>query len=724
MPRDVVRTLVAGSGLLSLVLFAGISLGQEAPNANPPADANKGPKGRMITIRGSIDSGLKNRVINATRTAVREGAEIIVFDIQAGKSDFGASLDLANAISELGGKVRRTVAFVSKPVTGHGALVALACDEIVMAPDAKLGDVFGDLPVDARPIEEKAYADFGRLKGHGTWIPLGMVNKDIRLVEVKTPQGKRFMPSDKLDEFKKGVQVLDSTVIKEAGQRLLLDADQARSYGLARGTAGSRKEVATMYGLPESTAAEDILYVEAVRPILVKLEGAFTGRLHQYLLRRLKQASSEGSDLLFVQIDSTSGEVAAADGIAHALKSWPGRTVAWVPKQAIGVATYTIFGCDELIIAPDAEIGGFEISKASKEEYQALADSAVDMSKGGKYPEAFVRGFVDPNVSVFEVRNKANPNLISYKTAGELENPVVANEWDKARRGPLKEAGISLTMNGKTALSVDVAAGEASTRDELKSLFDISGTIPTLQPGWVDALVDGLTSVGGTVLLLFIGLTCLYIEFQMPGFGIGGLVATICFVLFFWSRFLSNQAGSLEVTMFLLGLILIAVELFVIPGFGITGFAGILLLFGSLLLASQSFIAPSNDEESWEMLTNLSIILGVIFLFAGAAVASARYLPAFPYLRHMVLAPPEQVEENDAEASYYGEEESGAASQYDHLLNQTGVAMSTLRPAGRMELDNEYFDVVAQGEFVDAGTPVKVVEVYQNRIVVRPSNGA
>ena len=510
----------------------GVGIAQEEPAA---------PKrtGRMITLQGVIDTGQYNRVMNATRTALRQGVETIVYNLESSPSDFGPCFELASFLSELSGA--RTVAYVSGQLTGHAVLVALACDEIVLASNAKIGDVYHDRPPRRLQREQQDYVRIAREQGHGSWIAMGMLDANLRLLQIETAAGgKRLVPADQLDEISKREKVLGKpVVVKEAGERLLLGAEQAKRVGLIRLTADSRAELAAFYGLPEAIAADTPL--DAVRkPVLLRLSGNIDNSVYGYVQRRLKQAVSRGHDLLIVEIDSTHGSESATQSIANAISSWTGHSVAWVPRQATGAAMLILFGCDELVVASQATIGGYEPEDPAPEYAQALADASVALADGSRYPLALVRRLVDPGATVFEVRNTKNHALRSFKTAQELEDPQIQELWEKTRPGPLRNQGTVLQLTGKEALSLDLAVGQAETLDELRSLYDAPPQIYVLEPGWIDALVDALTSGGGTVFLLTLGFLLAYLELQMAGFGVAGLLSATCFVLFFWSRFLAG----------------------------------------------------------------------------------------------------------------------------------------------------------------------------------------
>lgn len=703
----------------SRVALAAVILGLVVPTTLAQEHENPPRLGRMITIKGVVDSSLANRVTNAAMAAARDGVEVLIFDLQPANSDFGPCRDLADRISKLGGSIKRTVAYVGQPVTGHGVLVALACQEIVMADRAKIGDVYSGRGDEVDRTERTAYEEIASRTGHDKWVVLGMVEKSLRLVEVTTPNGKRILPEDQLAEFVKGARVLKQEVVKEAGERLLLDTAMARKLGLVRRTADSRADVAIAYGLPEQVAANDELFREAAKPYLLKIEGALTGRLEQYVSRRLQQAKARGSNLLFVQIDSKTGEEQVASKIADMLDRWPEKKIAWVGPGAhvTGPAVLLLFGCDELVCAPSSTIGGFRVDGAGAKEYEAFARAAAELAKGSKYPEAVVRGMIDPAVELVEVQPADKPGVRAFRTLDEIDEPDQKAAWRRIRVVKMKGSPPP-QLTGDEARSIDLATATAGSTEEMQAAYDVAGRLPVLQPSWVDSLIDGLMSTGGTFFLIVIGMTCLYIEFQMPGFGVAGVLSAVCFALFFWSRYLSDTANSLEIMMFLLGLAFLAVELFILPGFTITGLAGVGLIVGSLLLASQSFTLPRSDAEARELLRNVLTMAASMTVFLITSISIARFLPSMPLFSRMVLAPPSPEAAIEEEADDSGVEPPPHAE----ILGQQGVAVSPLRPAGRMLLDGAYYDVVAQGSFIEPGVPVEVIHVSSTRIVVRDSS--
>lgn len=243
-------------------------------------------------------------------------------------------------------------------------------------------------------------------------------------------------------------------------------------------------------------------------------------------------------------------------------------------------------------------------------------------------------------------------------------------------------------------------------------------------PTWVDTLVFYLRSPGMTVFLFVVGGLCIYLELHFMT-GLLGIISALCFSLFFWSRFLGGTAGWLEVILFLLGLACIVIEIFVIPGFGVFGVSGGLLMLSALILAGHTFrdfntLNPGSDltEMSHMMGTLTASIVSVLAL----ALVMNRYLPHMPVFNKMILTPPGFGDQTDEfspklrpEFSTAGSTESRSLS----LLGEQGITFSVLRPAGKAQVGEHFIDVVSDGPFIEKGRTITVVEVSGNRIVVR-----
>jgi len=201
----------------------------------------------------------------------------------------------------------------------------------------------------------------------------------------------------------------------------------------------------------------------------------------------------------------------------------------------------------------------------------------------------------------------------------------------------------------------------------------------------------------------------LYLEITTPGFGVPCTGAIICFASIFGGSALLGTVGSLDLILFLAGLALLAVEIFLIPGFGVVGISGIVLMVLALVLSQQPFLWP---RSAWQWDIALRNLRNIGLALVGSLVAAIllfRLFPALRPLRRLILDSSEKAEEG---YSAQGPEAAG-------LEGRAGRAVTDLRPAGKAEFDGEVLAVESDGEYVEAGSPVRIVEAAGNRIVVR-----
>jgi membrane-bound serine protease (ClpP class) len=198
------------------------------------------------------------------------------------------------------------------------------------------------------------------------------------------------------------------------------------------------------------------------------------------------------------------------------------------------------------------------------------------------------------------------------------------------------------------------------------------------------------------------------------------VVAVIAFLIVFGSGALLGKVGSLEIIFFLAGIGLLAVEIFILPGFGIAGISGILLIGISLILSMQDFVVPRFDWE-WSLLgrNTVVVIIGIIAAITGIAVI-ALLGPKIRIFDGLTLKTriTGTAGGPDPDAEEAGPQFQDAVD-YARLIGKEGKAISTLRPSGKAEIEGELFTVEADGSFIEKETALKVVRVYGNRIIVR-----
>jgi membrane-bound serine protease (ClpP class) len=459
------------------------------------------------------------------------------------------------------------------------------------------------------------------------------------------------------------------------------------------------------------------------RPVRIKLQGMITILTHEYMKRQIERAKEMNADLIIVEIDSPGGDAQASIDIAGDLANikWA-RTVAFVEKQAISGGAFVAIGCEEIILLPSARIGDAgpivmgedsQFRHAPEKIVSFLAEAVRTIADQRGHPPAIAEAMVDKNLTVFHYRHIPTGQTRSMSEA-EVAQKNDADQWEKIKPVFGSGGGRFLTLNGKSATEVGLAAGTVPDSQALFERYQLKTTPILFEETWVDTLVAVLNFPVISGALLVLGLIFLYAEFYMPGIGIFGILSALCFGIFFWATFLGGTADWLEVILFLGGVACILAELFVFPGFGVFGLTGILLVVAGLTMA----LTPAANQltNSLDTLAASATTVGTslaIFVVAGAVLA--RFMGTLPFFKRMMLAPPtgsgDLATDNDPSAI------EGTFTEWS--IGQEGIARTPLRPAGKARFAETEVDVVAEGSFVAAGKPVRIVLAQGNRIVVR-----
>ena len=294
-----------------------------------------------------------------------------------------------------------------------------------------------------------------------------------------------------------------------------------------------------------------------------------------------------------------------------------------------------------------------------------------------------------------------------------------ADQWTKGK--PIREGQKEafFIADGLRLVELGMADQTFESRSELGKILNVKTPIDEVLPTWAESIARFLNTGWLTFFLISIGLIALGVELMAPGIGVGGLTSLLCFSLFFWSRFAVGTSGWLEVMLFVLGLVFIACEIFVIPGFGVAGLGGIGLLLGSLVMASRRVLVPENAEQLSSLGYDVLTVTGAFAGFVIALLLLSNYIGEIPGLSRLTLKPPAL--------------EGVAASEATDMSNEpmlpgwqrvsegdVGTTMSPLRPSGKMQVDDFMVDVVTEGDFVDSGQNVRVIGKQGSRVIVRP----
>lgn len=749
--RTVPSCVIATWMLLSALVWGGAC--GVAFGADEDVNAKPVPLGRFVDLASPVDDTVIRRVKTVALEMKAEAAAddrdaVLVLTIPTGTSQFHHVFALANLLNSSDFAGIKTVGWVPETVTGYNAMLAFACRDLVMHPDAELGD-FGR--GEALSDDEQAFASRIAKRRGNALRPAALaeamgdpaealfqvdLEKAAEAVAEAVRTERRLVLKVELEQLQDvGVVIRDTRTISEAGSPLVLSTEEAMRIGaLTSRTALETNEVADLFGLPLEAMRTVDKTTAPTKVRKIPVTGEIDMLLGSFLSRQIERAANEGADLIIFEIDSPGGlkwvSQDLADRIAE-LSERNIRTVAWIPNMALSGAAIISLGCDEIVLAPTAKIGdagairmnGDGVFERAPEK--VLSPFRVDMAhlaeRKGR-PPAILMAMVDVNLEVFEVKH-AVTGRTWYMTDEEIHN--AAGEWIKGRLvEESRKEDLLLTADGDRAHELKIAEPPAKDFAELKTRLGIPGDleIREVERTWVDDFVVVLNQPFITMLLFFVGILCIYIELHtMTGFfGIG---AVLCFSLFFWSKMLGGTAGALEVVLFVLGFLLIACEIFVFPGFGVSGVTGFLLIVASLVMASQTFQGLSAEQSlaaSGSALAQLGgALVGVII--TGALLS--RFLPKIPIFADMILTPPGNELPNGTDVRLRPELTDAIVDAGGPAIGTVGQSATTLRPAGKVRIDGSLFDVMSEGSFIESGRSVEVVEYDGKRIVVREVMG-
>jgi membrane-bound serine protease (ClpP class) len=760
---DCLRSVFKGVSVLLIVLPSAVAFCADRPPVDPPPAGADGtgkaaageelpsnvPLARYVTLTSPVDDVVFGRVQNTALTLqsqarTQQRRAILVLEITPGSSPFHQVYGLATFLTSVDIADVKTVAWVPETVTGNNVILALACNEILMHPDAELGDIGR-----GKPLDRDEQHDVVRLveKRHNprisTALVQGMMDADKVTLRVKVQilsAGKetteyRVVSKGELEHLRQSkLTILDVQTIKEAGDAGKYSGSKARSLDvLAVQTADSRGEIAQVYNLPREALRDDPASGDKPRAQMIKIDGKIEPVLEAFIERQIDRAAAGGINMLIFHIDSAGGPLAQSQNLAGAIAELPKsvRTIAFIPKESLGSAAVVALGCDEIYLQPSARLGDArpmegdsdrESERVSEDIVRHYKEALGTLAKQKNRPQGVAEAMADKTLQVFQVKNRRT-GRVWYLTEAEIHDSN--GEWEKGL--PVPETGRNqlLTLNGARAHELLLAEPPVRDFDDLKQRLGIppETNVAEATRTWVDNLVFWLNTDLALFFLVVVGFICIYVELHLMT-GVLSIVAALCFALFFWSHFLGGTAGWLEVVLFLIGATCLALEVFVIPGFGIFGVTGVLLIFSSLILASQTWhnIEPNEDYKrlSWTLGTLGGSILSVIVI----AVTMSRFLPHVRVFDRMVLSPPGGVDLGHLgprlRPGLADEFAAGSLGEQARLLvGQEGTALTGLRPAGKAKVNGRLIDVVSDGPFIPQDRRIEVVAVSGNRVVVR-----
>lgn len=395
----------------------------------------------------------------------------------------------------------------------------------------------------------------------------------------------------------------------------------------------------------------------------------------------LTKAHEQKVDVVFIEMNTFGGMVNFADSIRSAILDSPIKTVMYVNHNAASAGALIALAADRIYMSRGSSIGAASVvnqeGEVMPEKYQSYLRGLMRATAeaNGRDPR-IAEAFVDPDV-----------DLPGIKPEGKV-----------------------LTLTSKEAVQHGIADAEVGSAQEVfeaEGIADSQFTVHRIT--FIDKIIAFLINpaVSGILILLIIG--GIYFEMQSPGIGFALVVSIVAAVLFFAPLYIQGLADNWEIALFVLGIILILLEVFVIPGFGVVGILGIISLVCSLafsMVANDFFdfriSQPGMLLNSFLLVIISMTVATVLMVLFGKSMLNTR---AF---RRLVL--------QDEQRSTEGYTSS---VRNEELVNREGFAKTVLRPSGKVEIDGKWYDAVALDGFIDAGEEIYVERHENYNLLVR-----
>jgi membrane-bound serine protease (ClpP class) len=480
---------------------------------------------------------------------------------------------------------------------------------------------------------------------------------------------------------------------------------------------------------------------EAQTAWIIPIRGDIEPSLVSYVRRETRRALNAGASFIIFEIDTFGGRVDSALQITSFIMSIQGtggsrtRTVAWVSNsaQSMGVSwsagALIAFSCSAIYMAAGTSIGaaapvtvgpGGAAEGAGEKAVAAVRSQMAALAERNGHPVGIALAMVDYDVELWEAAAEGRTMALTLAELERLEREGA----EVKREGVISAPGKLLSLTSGDAYRYGLCAGLADTREALLASLGAEPAAEESAPGFSDTALSILTSAPVQAILIILGLVMIFLEINTPGFGIFGLAAILAFAAVFGSGFLLGRVGSLELILFLAGVGLLAAEIFILPGFGVVGISGIIIIGLSLVLSMQDFLIPNNDWE-WRLLGRNAVVVCAGILAAITAIALIALMgPKIRIFDRLTLhssitgtaggPDPDAARTNPADPGSLGDD-------YANLVGKTGRAASTLRPSGKAEIAGQTYTVETDGVFIESGAGVTVIRVQGNRVVVAPA---
>ncbi|MEH0155131.1 NfeD family protein [Limibacter armeniacum] len=416
--------------------------------------------------------------------------------------------------------------------------------------------------------------------------------------------------------------------------------------------------------------------------MVLEIRDQIDPRMSRYVELALEEARSQHADMVIIDMDTYGGAVYDADKIRSMLMDFEKPVYSFINKDAASAGALISIACDSIYMASGASIGAATVVNGT--DGQAMPD------KYQSYMRSTMRSTAEDN--------GRDPRIAEAMVDESLEVEGIS------------EAGKVLTFTASEAMAHGYCEATVNSISEIMERLGVEEyQVVKYEPSISEQVIAFFLNpmVSGILILVIMG--GIYFELQSPGIGFPLAAAIIAALLYFTPYYLNGLAENWEIILFAVGILLLALEIFVIPGFGVAGILGIACMLGGLVL-----VMLNNDKFDFTFVSEGRIVealtvttAGFLFSIVGLVILGAR-LPYLSAFKRVAL-----------QETLSREEGYTSTSNIEDFVGRIGTAYTVLRPSGKIELNGEIKDAFTRGDYIEKGDKVEVIAQTGTSLKVR-----
>ena len=429
------------------------------------------------------------------------------------------------------------------------------------------------------------------------------------------------------------------------------------------------------------TLLSSAAFAQNTKVLLMHIDDNIDPRMNRYVKLALEKATETAAEVVMIEMDTYGGAVNDADDIRTAILDFPKPVYVFINKDAASAGALISLACDSIYMAKGASIGAATVvvqtGEAAPDKYQSYMRSIMRSTAEAKGRDPKIaEAMVDQSIYIKDIT----------------------------------DSGKVLTLSTSEAIKYEIATAEVSSvTDALEHAQIFDYEIETFKLSPIEKIIALVLNpaVSGVLILLILG--GLYFELQSPGIGFPLAASILALTIYLIPHYLHGLAAYWEIILFLIGIILIGLEIFVIPGFGIAGISGLILTLGALtlIMVGNDFFdfsaVPSDQIFNALAAVSLAFAASFIVLIVGSfRLHKSSFIQKFA-LQHR------QTAEQGYQVNFHRED----------LKGKTGIAYTILRPSGKVEIDGQIYDAFTRGDYIQRDSPIVVIGQESNTLRVK-----